>query len=164
MINFDWTDSTFDKQTRQAFEEVLDEFQDISARHRLDIGIKNDFRVKLTELDGSPAYSQSPTTTINLKEGVTVELALLQKNCNITILPFNKYVTLLFARRKPNAKIRLFVDLRKISFLISDDYINNNHPVSTLTDAAQQMASKNYFVDLIVPNHITVYKCQTNEL
>ena len=32
--------------------------------------------------------------------------------------------------------------------LISDDYINNNHPVSTLTDAAQHMAGKLLFCKL----------------
>ena len=32
--------------------------------------------------------------------------------------------------------------------LIADDYINNNHPVSTLTDAAQHMAGKNMFCKL----------------
>ena len=31
-------------------------------------------------------------------------------------------------RKKPNGKLRLLVDLRKINNLISDDYINNNHP------------------------------------
>ena len=32
--------------------------------------------------------------------------------------------------------------------MISDDYINNNHPVSTLTDAAQHMAGKKLFCKL----------------
>ena len=32
--------------------------------------------------------------------------------------------------------------------MISDDYINNNHPVSTLTDAAQHMAGKRLFCKL----------------
>ena len=40
------------------------------------------------------------------------------------------------------------MDLRKINNLISDDYINNNHPVSTLTDAAQHMAGKKLFCKL----------------
>ena len=40
------------------------------------------------------------------------------------------------------------VDLRKINTLIADDYINNNHPVSTLTDAAQHMAGKDLFCKL----------------
>ena len=39
----------------------------------------------------------------------------------------------IFAQRKPNGKLRLLVDLRKINSLIADDYTNNNHPVSTLS-------------------------------
>ena len=44
--------------------------------------------------------------------------------------------------------MRLLVELRKTNTLIADDYINNNHPVSTLTDAAQHMAWKNLFCKL----------------
>ena len=53
------------------------------------------------------------------------------------------------ARSLPSAsRLRLLVDLRKINNLISDDYINNNHPVSTLTDAAQHVAGKKLFCKL----------------
>ena len=45
-------------------------------------------------------------------------------------------------------KLRLLVDLRKINNLISDHYINNNYPVSTLDDAAQRMAGKKLFCKL----------------
>ena len=38
--------------------------------------------------------------------------------------------------------------MRKINNLISDDYINNNHPVSTLVDAAQHLAGKKLFCKL----------------
>ena len=54
----------------------------------------------------------------------------------------------IFTQRKPNEKLRLLVDLRKINTLIADYYINNNHPVSTLTYAAQHMAGKNLFCNL----------------
>ena len=66
----------------------------------------------------------------------------------ITTLPFSKYASPIFAQRKPNGKLRLLVDLRKINALISDDYINNNHPVSTLSDAAQHLAGKKLFCNL----------------
>ena len=93
-----------------------------------------------------PAYSQSLLEPINLKENIPVELALLDKYGIITTLLFSKYASPTFAQRKPNGKLRLLVDLRKINTLIADDYINNNnHPVSTLTDAAQHMAGKNDF-------------------
>ena len=42
----------------------------------------------------------------------------------------------------------LLVDLRKINTLIADDYANNNHPVSTLSDAAQHLAGKSLFCKL----------------
>ena len=65
-----------------------------------------------------------------------------------TTLPFSKYASPIFAQRKPNGKLRLLVDLRKINALISDDYINNNHSVSTLSDAAQHVAGKRLFCKL----------------
>ena len=77
-----------------------------------------------------------------------MELALLHKYGLITTLPFSKYASPIFAQRKPNGKLRLLVDLRKNNTLIADDYINNNHPVSTLTDAAQHRAGKNLFCKL----------------
>ena len=73
---------------------------------------------------------------------------MLHKYGIITTLPFLKYASPIFARKKPNGKLRLLVDLRKINNLISDDYMNNNHPVSTLVDAAQHMAGKKLFCKL----------------
>ena len=66
----------------------------------------------------------------------------------ITTLPFSKYASPIFAQMKPNGRLRLLVDLRKINNLITDDYINNNHPVSTLSDAAQHLAGKKLFCKL----------------
>ena len=40
------------------------------------------------------------------------------------------------------------MDLRKINTLIADDYTNNNHPVSTLSDAAQHLVGKSLFCKL----------------
>ena len=77
-----------------------------------------------------------------------MELALLHKYGIITTLPFSKYASPIFAQRKPNGKLRLLVDLRKINTLIADDYINNYHPVSTLTDAVQHIAGKNLICKL----------------
>ena len=66
----------------------------------------------------------------------------------ITVLPFSKYASPILAQKKPNGKLRLHVDLRKISSLIVDDYTNNNHPVSTLSDPAQHLAGKSLFCKL----------------
>ena len=53
-----------------------------------------------------------------------------------------------FAQRKPNGNLRLLVNLRKINTLIADDCTNINHPVSTLSDAAQDLAGKSLFCKL----------------
>ena len=95
-----------------------------------------------------PIYSQSLPMPINLKDDFIVELALMQKYRIITVLPFSKYASPIFAQRKPNGKLRLLVDLRKLNNLISDDYVNNNHPISTLSDAAQHLAGKKLFSKL----------------
>ena len=121
------------------------EFHDIFARHRFDIGINTEFKAQLTPLDNRPAYSQNLPEPINLKDDILVELALLHKYGITTTLPFSKYASPFFAQRKQNGKLRLLIDLRKVNTLIADDYINNNHPVSTLTDASQHMAGKNLF-------------------
>ena len=121
------------------------EFHDIFPRHRFDIGINTEFKVQLTPLDNRLACSRSLPAPISLKDDILVELALLHKYGIITTLPFSKYASPIFAQRKPNGKLRLLVELRKINTLIADDYINDNHPVSTLTDVAQHMAGKNLF-------------------
>ena len=66
----------------------------------------------------------------------------------ITTLPFSKHAGPIFAQRKPNGRLRLLVDLRMNNNLISDDYINKNDPVCTLTDAAQHLAGKKLFCKL----------------
>ena len=162
LSNFDWTVSTLQLDAKQAVEELLVEFHDIFARHRFDIRINTEFEVQLTLLDDRPAYSQNLPAPINLKDDILVELAFLHKYGIITTLTFSKYASPIFAQRKPNGKLRLLVDLQKINSFIADDYINNNHPVSTLTDAAQHMAGKTCSVNLIVPRHITAFKWPTN--
>ena len=148
LSNFDWKDSILQQQEIKKIESLVVEYHDILARHRFDIGMNEEFTVKLTPKDNSPAYSQSLPTPVNLKEDILVELALLHKYGIITTLPFSKYASFIFAQKKPNGKLRLLVDLRKTTNLISDDYINNNHPVSTLTDAAQHTAGKKLFCKL----------------
>ena len=145
---FQWEGSQIEGNDRKQLEQTIIEYNDIFARHRLDIGINNNFKVNLTPKDERPIYTQSLPVPINLKEDLTVELALMHRYGIITTLPFSKYASPIFAQRKPNGKLRLLVDLRKINALISDDYINNNHPVSTLSDAAQHLAGKKLFCKL----------------
>ena len=146
--NFKWEDSQLGEQDRKDIEDILVEYHDIFARHRLDIGVNHEFKIKLTPKNDQPAYTQSLPCPVNLKEDLTVELALMHYYGIITTLPFSKYASPIFAQRKPNGRLRLLVDLRKINSLIADDYTNNNHPVSTLSDAAQHLAGKKLFCKL----------------
>ena len=146
--NFKFDNSQLSENDNKDIEENLIEFSDTFARHRLDIGINHDFKIKLTPKTDEPVYSQSLPCPINLKEDLTVALALMHYFGIITTLPFSKYASPIFAQRKQNGRLRLLVDLRKLNNLISDDYINNNHPVSTLTDAAQHLAGKKLFCKL----------------
>ena len=93
---------------------------------------------------------------IYLKEDLNVELALLHKYGIITVLPFSRYASPIFAQKKTNEKVRLLVDLQKNNSLIADNYTNKNHPVSTLPDAAQHMAGKSLFCKLGCSQ---VYRC-----
>ena len=137
--------SQIEGDDRKQLEETIVEYNDFFARHRRDIGINNSFKVKLTPKDERPIYTQSLSVPINLKGDLTVELALIHRYGIITTLPFLEYASPIFAQRKPNGKLRLLVDLWKTNALISDDYINNNHPVSTLSDAAQHLAGNKLF-------------------
>ena len=110
--------------------------------------MNTEFEVKLTPKDNKAVYSQNLTIPIQLKEDLIVELALLHKYGIITLLPFSRYASTIFSQRKPSGKLRLLVDLRKTNSLIVDDYTNNNHPVSTLSDAAQHLAGNSLFCKL----------------
>ena len=146
--NFSWDDSILTEQEQQRIEALLVKYHTIFARHRLDIGINTDFKIKLTPKHDDPVYAQSLPTPTNLKDDLLVELALMQEYGIITTLPYSKYSSPIFAQRKPNGKLRILVDLRRINHLLKNDYNQHNHPVTTIADAAQHMAGKKYFCKL----------------
>ena len=94
--------------------------------------MNTEFKVRLIPKDDKAVYSQSLPMPIHLKEDLIVELALMHKYGIITVVPFSKNASPIIAQRKPNGKLRLLVDLRKINTLTADDYTNNIHSVSTL--------------------------------
>ena len=110
--------------------------------------MNTEFKVKFSPKDNKAVYSQNLPMPIRLKEDLIVELALTHKYGIITKLPFSKFASPIFAQRKPNGKLHFLVDLRKSNSLIADDYTNNNHPVSTLSDAAQHLAGKSLLCKL----------------
>ena len=106
-----------------------------------DIGTNRESKVKFTPNDYNLAYNQSLPTPINLEDDNTVKLALLHKYGIITTLPFSKKMRVQFLHIKE--------DLRKINNLKLEVYVHNkNHPVSTVSDAAQHMAGKKLFCKL----------------
>ena len=145
---FDGTDTLLTETDKQAVEDIPVEYHDKFVRHRKDIEMNTEIKVKLTPKDNKAVYSQSLPMPIYLKEDLNVEFALMHKYGIITVLPFSKYASPIFAQGKPNGKLRLLVDLRKINTLIADDYTNNIHPVSTLSDATQHLAGKSLFCKL----------------
>ena len=148
LANFQWEQSILSPQEKQKIEALLVKYHDIFARHRLDIGINTEFKIKLTPKHDEPVYAQSLPTPTNLKDDLLVELALMQEYGIITTKPYSKYSSPIFAQRKPNGKLRILVDLRKIKHLLKNDYNQHNQPVTTMADAAQHMAAKRYFCKL----------------
>ena len=110
--------------------------------------MNTDFKAKLTSKDDKAVHSQNLPMPIHLKGEIIVELALMHKYGIITFSPFSKYASPVFAQRKPNGKLHLVVDLRKINTLIAADYTSNIHPVNNLSDAARLLAGKSLLCKL----------------
>ena len=142
---FDWTDTQLTETEKQAVENVLVQYQDIFARHRLDIGMNTELKMKLTPKKDRAIYCQNPPRPIHLKKDLIVEFSLMHKYGIITVLTFSKYASPIFAQRRSNGKLRFLVEHGKNNTLIADDYTNVNHPVSILSDAPQHLAGKSLF-------------------
>ena len=54
----------------------------------------------------------------------------------------------MFCQKELDRKLRLLVDVRKNSNLITQEYTNNNQPVSTLSDATQHLPGKSFFREI----------------
>ena len=143
--NFIWDESLLNPSQRLQVEELLVKYNSIFARHRFDIGMNTDFKVKLTPEHEEPVCSQSHPAPTNLKDDLLVQISLVQEYGIIPTLPHSKNSLPIFAQRKPNGKLRILVDLRGINHLIKNDYVEHNHPVTKNADAAQHMAGKMYF-------------------
>ena len=48
LANIKWEDSQLNEKDKVDIADILVEYNDIFARHRLDIGVKNEFKIKLT--------------------------------------------------------------------------------------------------------------------
>ena len=96
---FDWTNTLLTEMGKQAIEDILVEYHDIFAGHRMDIGMNTEFKVKLTPKDDKAVNGQNLTMPIHPKEDLIVELAQMHKYGIITVLPFSKYASTIFAQR-----------------------------------------------------------------
>ena len=101
---FDWTNTLLTETEKHTIEDILVEYHDLFARHRMDIGMNTEFKVKLTPKDDRALYGRSLPMPIHLKEDLIVELALMHKYGIITVLRFSKYASPIIAQRKPNGK------------------------------------------------------------
>ena len=91
LAQFPWKNSVFNSEQRRTVENLLLDYHHIFARHRLDIGKNDDFKIKLTPEHDEPMYTQGPPTPIHYRDEVLVELALLQYWGVITTLKYSQY-------------------------------------------------------------------------
>ena len=145
---FDWTCTQFNEEQKNEIKKLLVKYHSIFARHRFDIGENNEFKVKLTPAHDDPLYKKSPPTPLHIKEDLKVELALLQYYGILRTLPYSKYSSPIFAQRKPNGKMRILVDLRRINHILRHDYDQFNFPIPSMAEANSHMANKVYFSKL----------------
>ena len=92
LTRFDWTDTLLTETEKQAVEDIVVEYHDMFARHRMDIGMNTEFKVKLTPNDDKAVYSQSLPMPIHLKQDSLFELALMHKYgiISVTVLQIRK--------------------------------------------------------------------------
>ena len=116
----------------------------------------SNLKINLTLEHQGPLYTQGPPTPIQLKNELTVELALMHYFVLITTLSHSKNTSPLFAHRKPSGKLRMLIDLRSINQSFKTKYIDSNFPISNMTDASNHFAGKILFTKL---NFSQAYHC-----
>ena len=145
---FDWSKSSLNAAQTAEMQHLLNEYYDIFAEHRFDVGYNTELKVKLPPAHDLPVYAQSPPTPIHLRDEILVELALMQYYGIVTLLPNSRYSSPIFAQRKPSGKLRILNDLRRVNHLLRNDYSDNNFPISNMTDAVHHFAGKTLFTKL----------------
>ena len=140
-----WQYSRITPEEQSTKERFLVKYFHILAHHRRDTGIRNGIKVKLTPKHDELVFAQKLLTPMNLKDKMMVVFALQQEYGISTTSFICKYLTPVFAERKPNGTFRLPVNLRRINHPIKHHYDEQNHPITTNVDVAQHMAGKKYF-------------------
>ena len=120
------TNSIITVEDCENLESTIVESNDIFARDRLDIGMSTQFKVSLTPKDDKLVSTQSLPVPKNLlivdnkvrPDSRINPQAPLPNHHDATFLQMCSPSS---AQRKPNGKLRLLVDLRKINALNGDD-------------------------------------------
>ena len=136
------------KDQKSKEEDLLVDFLDIFAKHRIDVGYNSGLKIKLKPEYTRPLYTQGPPTPIHLPQELTVELALMHYYGLITTLSHSKYSSPLFAHRKSSSKLRMLIDLRRTNHSLKNDYNNSNFPISNMTYAPNHFVGKNLLIKL----------------
>ena len=97
---FDWTDTLLKEAEKQAVEDILVEYHDIFARHRMNNRMNKEVKVKVTPRHDKAVYRQNLQMPPQLKKDLIVELARTPKYRIITVKPFSKYACPIFCADK----------------------------------------------------------------
>ena len=95
-----------------------------------------------------PVYVQGPPAPSHLRDEILIELAILQYFNIRTTLSHSKYSSPIFVHQKSSGKLRILIDLRRVNLLLRHDSLNNNFPISNMTDATNHFIEKNLFCKL----------------
>ena len=160
----DGNDWTLDNKARQAIEELLADFHNIFARHRFDIGIDNDFKVKLIPINQRPTYSRNLSISISLKEDFTVELVLIEKSSIITILLTSKYKSPISGQKNQIVNCVFLCICEKITSCCRKTTKATTIPLAHRPTLHNTWQGKIYFVNFLVSKLIIGCIWQTNGL
>ena len=83
---FLWENSVFNDTQKRTVEKLPLRFHNIFARHRPDIGLNNDFKVKLTPENSKPMYTPGSPTPIHYRDEIPEELEKFQDWGKITTI------------------------------------------------------------------------------
>ena len=160
MKKFSWDTCVLNADQKRQLKEFLVEYDDVFAKHRIDVGCNTELKIKLTPEHPLPVYVQGPPAPIHLRDEILVELALLLYFNNITTLSHSKYSSPIFVHRKSSGYLRILIDLHRVNHLLRHDYLNSNFPISNMTDAATHFAGKNLFCKLDFSQAYILFKLQ----
>ena len=98
---FGWTDTLLTETEKQAVKDILGEYYNIFARHRVDVGINTEFKVKIALKGDKALYCQNLPMPIHMKEDSIVELTLCTNMWSLQSYPSQSTQALFLHRKNP---------------------------------------------------------------